>query len=204
MELGFNDKKKLYLLGGLLVVIVGLAAFEIYSNFAGGAPNPAAHQPATTTARTTAPRTSASPSGAPSPNQAAKVASINLDPALHLARLEASESVVYSGSGRNIFSADSAPVQIEKPIASPRIQAPVVAVAPSIPRPPNIDLKYFGYTQDADKSLHAFLAHGEDVFMAKPGDVVDKRYKVVSIMPGAVQVTDLGYNNTQTLPISSN
>ncbi|HWA96430.1 MAG TPA: hypothetical protein VG844_17670 [Terracidiphilus sp.] len=200
MELGFNDKKKLYLLFGLLVVIVGLAAFEVYNNFGGGTPNPAAHQPATTTARTTAPR-----SGGAAPHEAAKVASINLDPTLHLARLEASENVVYSGTGRNIFSAESAPVQqIEKPIASPRIQAPVVAAAPAVPHPPNIDLKYFGYTLSADKSLHAFLAHGEDVFMAKSGDVVDKRYKVLSIMPGAVQITDLGYNNTQTLPISSN
>ncbi|MDE3199962.1 MAG: hypothetical protein KGN79_03485 [Acidobacteriota bacterium] len=199
MELGFNDRKKLYLLAALLVVIVGLAGYEIYNNFGGGTPNPAAHQPATTAARTTALRT-----GTATQHQAAKVASINLDPTLHLARLEASESIVYSGTGRNIFSADSAPVQIEKPIASARIQAPVVNAAPTIPRPPNIDLKYFGYTLSADKSLHAFLARGQDVFMAKPGDIVDKRYKVVSIMPGAVQVTDLGYNNTQTLPISSN
>ncbi len=199
MELGFNDKKKLYLLFGLLIVIVGLAGYEIFNNFGGGTPNPAAHL--STTQNT---RTAAAGTGRATTHEAAKVASINLDPTLHLARLEASESVVYSGTGRNIFSADSAPVQIEKPLASPRIQAPVVAAAPEIPRPPNIDLKYFGYTLSGDKSLHAFLSHGEDVFMAKAGEVIDRRYKVVSIMPGAVQVTDLGYNNTQTLPISIN
>ncbi|HEX7727816.1 MAG TPA: hypothetical protein VF392_02185 [Terracidiphilus sp.] len=193
MQLGFENKKQAYVLGGLLAVVVIVGGWQLYGNFAGPSPAPA---PRPQTARPVA--TASGPA-------AQKLPDFGLDPALHLDLLAASESVVYAGNGRNIFSADSAPVVIEKPIVRPRVAAQVaVNTPPPPPRPPVIDLKYFGYTQEHDKSMRAFLAHGDDVFMARVGEVIDRRYKVVSIMPGSVQITDLGYNNTQTLPFTIN
>lgn len=198
MQLGLENKKQVYLLGGLLAVLVGVLGYEVF----GGSSAP---QPASSATPTHAPAASqAKPSAAAGP-EAARLDNAGIDPALHLDRLAMSEDVVYHGTGRNIFSADSLPavVNIPKPIKSAR-NTPPPPVVPDVPRPPAIDLKYFGYTQTAGKTLQAFLVHGDEIYFARTGDVVNHRYKIVSIHPTSVQVTDLGYNNTQTLPLTTN
>jgi len=193
LALGTENKRNVIIVAVLFACILGIAGWELF----GGPSTPSAPVlPAPSTADN-----ATTPSGA----EAQKLSNADIDPTLHFDKLAQSEDVVYSGTGRNIFSAESAPPQIPKLIAPARPgqgpNTPVVAQGP--PQPPPIDLKYFGYSQDNDKVLKAFFVHGDDIFMAKSGEIVDHRYKVGVIRPMSVEVTDLAYNHTQTLTMSS-
>lgn len=207
MKTGTEDRKKVAILAGLLAVIIPVAIWELHGIF--GSPTPTPH-PAASTTPAPAASTNPAPANAPAPTTSAAAPEAqrvtnndNIDPTLHLDKLAQSEDVEYAGTGRNIFSAESAPPpKIETPIVNPRGPSVVTNTPPPAPQAPPIDLKYFGYSQSKDKSnIHAFLVHGDDIFMAKSGEIVDHRYKIGNISPGSIQVTDLAYNNTQSLPL---
>jgi hypothetical protein len=207
LKLGTENKKQVIAVVALFTIVLGVGGYEIYGMFSG--PATPARPPVVTqkAAPATSSRSSAAGTQSAGPD-AQKLNGSNIDPTLHLDKLAMSEDVEYAGTGRNIFSADSAPSQqqIEAQLASARNNAPVVTqpVVPEKPKPPPIDLKYFGYTQDRSKSIEAFFVRGDDVFIAKSGEIVDHRYKIGVIQPANVDVTDLGYNNTQNLPLTAN
>lgn len=194
MNLGTEKKGQVYLLIGLLIVLFGFGGYQIYKIFGGGStytPPPAAVPQSKGGAASAGP-------------EAQKLSNNNLDPTLHVERLALNESVEYAGTGRNIFSAETAPVKIPEPVAPARpVDVAQVTGPPPPPPPPKIDLKYFGYAQSKDKSIKAFLVRGDDIFMARAGEIVDHRFKVGTISPGSVQITDLAYNNTQTLALTA-
>ncbi len=197
MRIGTEDKKKLGVLGVVGVFGIAAAAY-IYSQLSTPDVPPAAAPVVMTGA--------AAPVAKKPVGTAAKslgTTSAQLDPTLKMGPMLVTESLVYSGSGRNIFSMTSAPIEIPKPIASVR-QKPVVPVytpPPGPPPPPPIDLKFFGTATSADGKRRAFLLKGEDVFLASDGDIVQRRYRIVTISANSVLVEDMANNNRQTLPL---
>jgi hypothetical protein len=126
-----------------------------------------------------------------------------LDPTLHPELMAQAEDTTYTGNGRNIFSPNSvapAPVAIEKP----KDFRPPPPVPQGPPPPPAIDLKFYGYSSTGGGNRQIFLLHGDDIFLARQGDVVDRRYRVVTIRPFSVEIEDIPYHNTQSLPLSQN
>lgn len=195
MKTGTEDKKKLGILAVVGVLALG-ALFYMYSELS--TPD-VSSQPVAATVTV--------PVRTPMRNGEAKnigTAATHLDPTLHMKAMLVTESLVYTGTGRNIFSASSAPVVIPKAVASARPKGPIAPayVAPvGPPPPPPIDLKFFGTATTANGSRRAFLLHGEDVFLASPGDIVQRRYKVGTIAANSIVVEDMTDNNTQTLPL---
>jgi hypothetical protein len=200
LALGLENKRNVAIVIVLFPVLIGVAYYVFFSG------PPAPPTPAqTSSAQTEAPNVNTA-RGKPSAGggEAQRLSNAGIDPSLHFDKLAQSEDVRYEGSGRNIFSSDSVPAFIPTPLKSARNtpSGPAVPLAPAVPKPPDIDIKYFGYEQDQDKSFRAFFVHGDDIFIARSGEIVDHRYKVGAIHPLNVEVTDLAYNNTQTLALA--
>jgi hypothetical protein len=188
--------------GGLVAAFVLLAGGILYYELRDDTPPPPVAPVVATVPDSPAARRTAAQTGNAAKNLG--TTSAQLDPTLRMAAMLVTESLVYSGSGRNIFSANSAPVNIPAPIAPARTKAlppPPPPPPPGPPPPPPIDLKFFGTSTAADGNRQAFLLHGDDVFLASAGDIVQRRYKVVSISANSILVEDLTDNNRQTLPL---
>jgi hypothetical protein len=126
-----------------------------------------------------------------------------LDPTLRLNLLAQSEDVKYEGSGRNIFDRESAPV-IPQPVANGKKDEGKPAPPPvyTPPPPPPIPLKFFGFTNTPGEPKQVFLLSGDDTLIAKEGDIVNRRYKVLRINPNSVEIQDMLNNSRQTIPLT--
>jgi hypothetical protein len=126
----------------------------------------------------------------------------NMDPRLRLATIAETENLAYTGNGRNIFKA-----QIEEPIPPPvapaEVAKPMGPEPPPPPAPPPpIPLKFFGFASGSGNKT-VFLSQNDDVFLAKEGDIVQRRYKIVKINSANVEVLDVLNNNRQTIPLTA-
>lgn len=120
-----------------------------------------------------------------------------LDPTLRTDLLKDEEGTKYESKGRNIFL-----LQAELPKAvAPVVQKPPEQIFQGPPPPPPINVKFFGFANRPGEAKRIFLSSGEDIWVAKEGDIVNRRYKVVKINANSVEIEDVLSNNRQSIPL---
>jgi len=225
MKAGSENRKKTIMAGGLgALALICVVRFYFYM-FGGSDTPPPPAAPVIVAAPTSKP---AAPTGSSNSSSSGKAAmpggnapgvaatkmattSASLDPTLDETAMLRTESLVYSGTGRNIFSATyTPPVAV---IAKPKFPVRPTGPPPPPPPPPPpitcpptcppINLKFFGTAKRGNGKMEAFLLQGEDVYLASEGDIVARKYKIKSISANSIQVEDLQNTNTQTLPLQN-
>ena len=187
MKIGAANKKHVIVAGTLLAILVAVVIYDLAGSGTSSAAPPAT---STTIAR-----------GKPGNKQ---VAQNSTDPTFHRLQLEESRKIKYE-PGRNIFEMQAAPMPT--PVADVRKPTPPPAFTPPpTPPPPPIPLKFYGFASKPGETKRIFLAEGDPqnsiVFIAKQGDIVDRRYRVLQIAANSVQIEDVLYSNKQTIPLT--
>ncbi len=199
-----KEDRKRWIIG---LALLSLAAFLVYRTFIAPEERPVQRSPragagevlnleSRTQARVVRGPTSARgrwiPPSAPSSAQ---------DPILRVDLLTKVAGITYKGSERNIFQYQNAAPPIPKPVENPVIK-PGEKTAVTPPPPPPIPLKYYGYAhKPSETAKRAFFVDGEEIFIAREGEIVNKRYKILKIGVNTVEVEDQVTKNKQTLPL---
>ena len=136
----------------------------------------------------------------------------NVDPTLRLDLLRKVQAVDLAGGSRNLFQFGPPPPKPAELLAKdePRVVRPIGPVRPpeNVPPPnaasdPPILLKYYGLsTVVRNGKKTAFFMDGEDPLIAGEGEMIKRRYRVISILATSVQVEDTEGKRTVTLPIT--
>jgi hypothetical protein len=127
-----------------------------------------------------------------------------LDPRFRTDILAASQSKKYE-TGRNIFQMEEIKIpSVEADVRSRQPMGPEAPPTPTpTPTPPPIPLKFYGFASKPNEPKRVFLADADEVFVAKQGDIVERKYKVVQINNASVIIEDLLYNNRQPIPLTA-
>ena len=189
IAMGTDNKRQVQLVVGLFIVIAAIAGWEIHNSM-GTSSAHVAIKPV---------------NAAHAVNAGRKSNRSRIDPVLRIEELDRSEQVEYTGTGRDVFSPVLPPVVVESPLASGRAGDIAASLPAPVepPKPPSMDLKYLGFAQTTDKTYTALFTHGDDMFMAKTGDIMFHRFRVGVIQPASVEVTDLTHNRTQNITAAS-
>ena len=142
---------------------------------------------------------------------AAKPTFENVDPTVHWDLLAKVREVPPAGGTRNLFEVGLAP---PKPAEKPKGEEPKIFIAQGPkqpppppppappPPPPPIPLKLYGVVtmRNTGKRTACFI-DGEDILVASEGDILKRRYKIVSIGAKLVTVEDMDAKRQQSLTL---
>lgn len=197
MKIGAENKKQVRWMIALLALalMVGIYNFVDFGTSSAASPSPSSSSPG--------PQRS-TPGIQPKKSAATDVAdSSTLDPRLRLDILAASQSKKYEAGGRNIFRMEEKP--IEKTIAG--VRPPIGPEPPPTPTPtpppPPIPLKFYGFASKSTEQKRVFLDDEGEIFVARQGDIVERKYKVVQINNTNVIIEDVLNNNRQTIQLTA-
>lgn len=189
MKIGAENKKALRWMIALLSIALLVGIYD----FVGSGSSSAAPPASTTT------------TAAPKKTTLTQPDDNSLDPRFRWDILMASQNKKYE-AGRNIFRMEEVPLAKMEGSARPTLspmgpdQAPTPTPTP--PLPP-IPLKFYGFANKPNEPKRIFLADQDEVFVAKQGDIVERKYKVVQINNASVIIEDMLYNNRQPIPLTA-
>ncbi len=214
------DRKKVAILGGLLLVLVYFLFFNSASDVPAQpsrAPAAAAVKPDPTGGILSQPASETRPRPPLRPESRGlrltfkdkRVDPTTVDPTLRLDLLAKVQNVNLEGGERNLFQFGAAPMpKTPEPKIIPKpspVEQPAEAakpVEPPKPPPPPIPLKFYGYASNVRPGVkRAFFLQGEEIVVAAEGDLIQKRYKVVRIGINSCVVEDTQFKHEQTLPL---
>ena len=192
MNIGGENKKQVRWMIALLAIalLVGIYNFVDFGTSSANSPSPAS---------TSAGNQQKKPSLTETADNG------TLDPRLRLDILAASQNKKYEAGGRNIFRMEAPPV--DKTVTDVRTRPPFGPDPPPTPTPPPppppIPLKFYGFASKPTEPKKIFLFDEGEVFVARQGDIVERKYKVIQINNTSVIIEDVLTNNKQTIALTA-
>jgi hypothetical protein len=194
VKIGAENKNQLRVMIVLLAILLLVGIYN-FVDFGTSSANTPAAAPATSTQTTQATRKSTSPT---------QLTDSTLDPRLWLDKLAASQNVKYEAGGRNIFKMEEVKIpQMQGPARLTEMGPPPPPTPTPTPPPPPIPLKFYGFASKPTEPKRIFLDDEGEIFVARQGDIVERKYKVIQINNTSVIIEDVLYNNRQTIQLTA-
>jgi hypothetical protein len=197
VKIGAENKKQVRWMIALLAVLLLVGIYN-FVDFGTSSANSLAPAPAPATS------TQATTQTARKSTSAAQLSDSTLDPRFHWHELSVSQGIKYEAGGRNIFRMEELK-PIDKTIAPVRPPyGPDMPPTPTpTPPPPPIPLKFYGFASKPSEPKKIFLADEGEVFVARQGDIVERKYKVIQINNTSVMIEDMLNSNRQTIQVTA-